>query len=38
MQEDGSYIIKEQNGEPPFNVHKEFYRVTKEIIQDVKLF
>ncbi len=38
MQEDGSYIIKEQNGEPPFNVHKEFYHVTKEIIQDVKLF
>lgn len=38
MQEDGSYIMKEQNGEPPFNVHKEFYHVTKEIIQDVKLF
>jgi polyphosphate kinase len=38
MQEDGKYVIKEQNGEPPFNIHKEFYNVTKEIIQDVKLF
>ena len=38
MQEDGKYLIKEQNGEPPFNIHKEFYNVTKEIIQDVKLF
>jgi polyphosphate kinase len=38
MREDGKYIIKEQNGEPPFNIHKEFYKVTKEIIQDVKLF
>jgi polyphosphate kinase len=38
MQEDGSYVIKEQNGEPAFNVHKEFYDVTSEIIKDVKLF
>jgi polyphosphate kinase len=38
MQEDGSYVIKEQNGEPLFNVHKEFFNVTREIIQDVKLF
>jgi len=38
MKEDGTYTIKEQNGEPPFNIHKEFYRVTKEIFQDVKLF
>ncbi len=38
MQEDGKYVIKEQNGEPPFNIHREFYNVTKEIIQDVKLF
>jgi polyphosphate kinase len=38
MQEDGKYLIKEQNGEAPFNIHKEFYNVTKEIIQDVKLF
>ncbi len=38
MHEDGSYVIKEQNGEPPFNVHKEFFNVTKEIIEEVKLF
>jgi polyphosphate kinase len=38
MREDGSYVIKEQNGEELFNIHKEFYKVTKEIIQEVKLF
>jgi polyphosphate kinase len=38
MCEDGTYKIKELNGEPPFNIHKEFYKVTKEIFQDVKLF
>lgn len=38
MKEDGSYVIKEQNGEPPFNIHKEFYEVTREIIKDVQLF
>lgn len=38
MREDGSYVIKEQNGEPPFNVHKEFYNVTMDVIRDVKLF
>ena len=38
MSEDGTYKIKELNGEPPFNIHKEFYKVKKEIFQDVKLF
>jgi polyphosphate kinase len=38
MQEDGSYVIKELNGEPPFNIHKEFYRVTREIVMEAKLF
>lgn len=38
MKEDGTYVIKEQNGEPLFNVHKEFYEVTREIIKDVVLF
>lgn len=38
MREDGSYVIKEQNGEPPFNIHREFYEVTREIIRDVTLF
>ena len=38
LKEDGRYVIKEQNGEPIFNLHKEFYNVTPEIVQDVKLF
>ena len=38
MKEDGRYVIKEQNGEPVFNLHKEFYNVTPEIVKDVKLF
>ncbi|MEK6783420.1 MAG: polyphosphate kinase 1 [Bacteroidota bacterium] len=38
MKEDGRYTIREQNGEPIFNLHKEFYYVTPEIVQDVKLF
>ncbi len=37
MKEDGNYRIKELHGEAPFNMHKEFYNVTKEIIQEVKL-
>jgi polyphosphate kinase len=37
MQEDGNYRIKELHGEAPFNMHKEFYNVSREIIQDVKL-
>lgn len=36
MQEDGSYV-KKQNGEPPFNIHKEFYNVTKEIVMGANL-
>ena len=36
MQEDGSYI-KKPNGEPPFNIHKEFYSVTKEIVMGANL-
>jgi len=38
MNEDGTYTVKEQNGEAPFNVQKEFYSVTPEIISDVTLF
>ncbi|MBS1981755.1 MAG: polyphosphate kinase 1 [Bacteroidetes bacterium] len=32
MQEDGSYHVREQNGEQPFNIHKEFYNVTMDVI------
>lgn len=38
MQEDGSYVIKEQNGEPAFNMHKEFYNLTKDIVLEATLF
>lgn len=38
MKEDGSYTMKLPGGDPPFNIHKEFYNVTREIIEDVKLF
>lgn len=38
MKEDGTYVIKELNGEPPFNIHKEFYHVTREIVTGAKLF
>ncbi|MEX2231834.1 MAG: polyphosphate kinase 1 [Cyclobacteriaceae bacterium] len=38
MQEDGSYVIKEQNGEPAFNMHKEFYNITKDIVLEATLF
>lgn len=38
MQEDGSYVKEELNGEPPFNIHREFYNVTKEIVATAKLF
>jgi polyphosphate kinase len=38
MNEDGTYSIKELNGEPPFNIHKEFYTVTQETFRDVRLF
>ncbi len=36
MKEDGSYV-KKQNDEAPFNIHKEFYHVRKEIVMEAKL-
>ncbi|HEY9008959.1 polyphosphate kinase 1 [Ohtaekwangia sp.] len=38
MKEDGSYVNKELNGEPPFNIHKEFYQVNRDIVMEAKLF
>lgn len=38
MLENGNYVKKAHNGEVPFNIHKEFYNITLETIQDVKLF
>lgn len=38
MREDGTYVLKEQNGEAPFNVHKDFYSVNKAMVKEVQLF
>jgi polyphosphate kinase len=38
MNEDGSYTKKDSQGSPPFNIHKEFYNITRDIIEEVKLF
>jgi polyphosphate kinase len=38
MNEDATYSKKHPEGETPFNVHKNFYQVTKESVMDVKLF
>ncbi len=38
MRQDGTYVIKEHNGEPPFNIHKEFFEVTQESFRNVNLF
>ncbi len=38
MQEDGTYVLKELDGDTPFNVHREFYSVTRELVKDVQLF
>ncbi len=38
MNEDGTYEKKNSNSDAPFNIHKEFYHVTKEIVMAAKLF
>ncbi len=38
MNEDGSYSALEPNGAAPFNIHKEFFNLTKEIVLETKLF
>ncbi len=38
LMQDGSYVKKDRNGEPEFNIHKEFYNITKEIVMEASLF
>ena len=38
MQEDGNYVVKERGKKTAFNIHKEFFRVTREELDKVKLF
>lgn len=37
MNEDGSYTKKSLNGNTPFNIHKEFYKVAKENLEELDL-
>ncbi len=37
MQEDGTYQRKRVNGDEPFNIHKEFYKVNKDNLVDLDL-
>ncbi len=38
MREDGTYEIKTEPGAEPFNVHKEFFNVKLEEVEQVKMF
>ncbi|RAW01422.1 polyphosphate kinase 1 [Pseudochryseolinea flava] len=38
MQEDGTYKKRDRNGDEPFNIHKEFFQVTREVVMDASLF
>jgi polyphosphate kinase len=38
MREDGSYVVREPNGEPLFNVQQELYTITREKVMNVELF
>jgi len=38
MSEDGSYQLRENNGQPIFNIHKELYSVTKDTVKHASLF
>jgi polyphosphate kinase len=38
LEENGYYVKCTTNGNPPFNIHKEFYNVTTEIVMEAKLF
>lgn len=38
MNEDGTYTKKEARDEPLFNIHKEFFNVTRETVMEASLF
>lgn len=37
MQEDGTYVKKQSNGDPPFNIHEEFYKLTRERVMEARV-
>ena len=38
MQEDGTYVPREKGREVAFNIHKEFFKTTREEVEKVRLF
>lgn len=38
MLEDGRYMVKKANGEPNFNIHQKFFKVTQTEVMNAKLF
>ncbi len=38
MNEDGTYERLHSDGAPPFNIHKQFYNVTRDDVMEAKLF
>ncbi len=38
MNEDGTYTKKGSNGDAPFNIHKEFYHINREIAMEANIF
>jgi polyphosphate kinase len=38
MKEDGTYDVKKSNNKTSFNIHKEFFKVTKENVENAELF
>ena len=38
MMEDGTYALKDRGEDPPFNIHEEFYHVTKAEVKQTLLF
>ena len=38
MQEDGTYVPREKGKEAAFNIHKEFFKTTREEVEKVRLF
>lgn len=37
MMEDGTYEVKKMNNKKPFNIHKEFFKISKDEIEKVEL-
>jgi hypothetical protein len=38
MKEDGTYEVKKANNKKPFNIHKEFFKISLDEVEKVELF